>query len=100
MKIYLQMVCVLGLGALIGCSVPLSQAGAGVKLSKEEPAAGCTEIGTVTGQGNVDDIERAKNEMRNHAANLGANYVRWDTHSASGSKGILQTLSGTAFKCP
>jgi hypothetical protein len=36
----------------------------------------------------------SKNVMRNRAADLGANYVRWDTVSPAG------VVGGTAYKCP
>lgn len=82
----------LGLACLLsGCAVGLTQAGSHVKLMKSDPPTGCVEIGTV--EAARPDTDSEKNEMRNEAANMNANFVRWDTVSdQTGS-------TGTAFKC-
>lgn len=84
--------CVAVVLGAAGCAPTLTAAGAGVKFTKEEPPKGCTEVGTV--EGNWAVMEAAKADARNHAAERGANYVRWDTTT---SRFIL---TGTAFQCP
>jgi hypothetical protein len=68
-------------------SWPRGQSSAG---SESDPPAECTEVGGV--ETRSGDATESNNEMRNKAADMGANYVRWDTASSSGS-------SGTAYKC-
>lgn len=82
---------------LTACGPALSEAGAGVKVMSADPPPNCTEIGHVSGSlARRDRAERAKNEMRNRAAEKGANYVRLEgVDSAYGS-----SANGTAFKCP
>jgi hypothetical protein len=77
-------------------STGLTEAGAKVRLMKADPPAGCKEIGNVSGDYAGFPVEEgaSKNVMRNHAAEQGANYVRWDTAAANG------IVSGTAYKCP
>ena len=58
---------------------------------KADPPAGCKELGVVLGKHGDSDSQQA--EMRNKAAEMGANYVRWDAVQFSGS-------SGTAYACP
>jgi hypothetical protein len=84
-----------GLMATLGCATTLSAGGQAVKLEKSDAPSGCTEVGGVRGDSASADLENAKNEMRNKAAGMGANYVRLE---------VLNTehrfASGTAYKCP
>ena len=72
----------------------LSPEGAKVKIQKNDPPNNCKELGAVKGDpGFGGDTETAKNDMRNQAAALGSNYVRWETVSEV-------YVTGTAYKCP
>lgn len=89
--------CIAGSAALAGCHSALTQAGRNVQLMKADPPNGCKEVGNVTGEsvivGGSGDDEDAKNELRNKAAEQGANYVRLEKMGAG-------TAEGTAFRCP
>jgi hypothetical protein len=81
-----------------GCaSTALTAAGSKVQLMKADPPQGCREIGNVDGTynfvGSASEGD-SKNVMRNRAAELGANYVRWESVSPNGM------VAGTAFQCP
>jgi len=81
--------------ASAACGGSLSQAGAQVKLMKNDPPPGCAEVGGVSGYTVGPNYqERVKNKLRNDAADRGANYVRLETLTSDGN------ASGTAFKCP
>ncbi|MBX3191039.1 MAG: DUF4156 domain-containing protein [Labilithrix sp.] len=95
------------------CSTPdLTPEGARVTLSRNAPPAGCQEIKHLVGHGggtfggeyiaNDDLIEYAMNDLRNEAAEVGANYVQHDTPTLGGGSGTTTTatVSGTAFRCP
>jgi hypothetical protein len=98
--------------SLSGCAAKALQPGAEkVFLSNEKPEASCEFMGEVIGgQGNwwTDDItstknlvEGSRNDMRNKAFALGANYVHiqqtaQDTSYLGGGK---IGMSGNAFKC-
>ena len=104
----------LAVGLLAGCgATPVSQKGAQVELTTEKPK-GCTAVGEVMGsQGNVFSgdfttdqnlMQGARNDMRNRAAELGANVVHIQgsqnsTHPYSAGA-VKSTLVGVAFKCP
>ena len=86
----------------MGSMPVLSDKGKDVKMSRDNAAAGCQEIGPVTGsgsgvmsKGHSEAIEAARINIRNEAAAKGANYVRVET--AQGSIGLEM---GTAYKCP
>ena len=86
---------------IIGCSITsgLKPEGKNVMLMKSDPPPGCEEIGGVAsdngilGCGGVPfatiaTTEGRKNCMRNKAASMGANYLRYETET-----------SATAYKC-
>ena len=77
--------------SLLVCSACLTEAGKRVQLVKANPAADCREVGVVTGEHGGAESQQA--EMRNSAAKMGANYVRWEADTAAGSR-------GTAYACP
>jgi Domain of unknown function (DUF4156)/Short C-terminal domain len=89
--------------ASVACVTELTGAGQQVRIGKQDPADGCTELGTVygssTGGGYAsteDKMTSAENELRNRAAEKGANYVVMDA-IGSGLPGM--TISGRAFRC-
>jgi len=96
-----------------GCSTEdLSEEGARVVASRNAPPQGCQQLGFVVGHGggtfgggfisNDDLIEYAMNDLRNRAAELGGNYVQYDTPTLGDGDGTTTTatVSGTAFRCP
>jgi hypothetical protein len=96
-----------------GCSTEdLTDAGAKVVASRNAPAVACTQLGFVVGHGggtfgggfisNDDLIEYAMNDLRNQAADLGGNYVQYDTPTMGDGDGTTTTatVSGTAYRCP
>lgn len=98
---------------LSGCAAKALNSGAErVMLSNDKPKDSCTFVGEVIGgQGNwwTDDItstkslvEGSRNDMRNKAHTLGANYVHIqqiakDTSYMGGGK---IGMSGNAYNCP
>jgi hypothetical protein len=85
------------------CVTDLTGAGQQVRIGKNDPVGGCTELGTVYGSGagaaytsSEDKMTSAQNELRNKAAEEGANYVVMD---AIGSDIHGMTISGRAFRC-
>ena len=94
--VVLLVVCSL---SLAGCAAALTPGGQAVRLMKADPPANCQELGTVSGHGGFEaSIEKAKNRMRNEAAEMGANYVRWEVVSSSNPGNV--SVTGTAYKCP
>lgn len=107
-----------GLAALAalmaGCSAtPVSQRGAAVEITTERPQ-NCKMLGEVVGsQGNAFSgdftsdttlMQGARNDLRNKAAELGANVVQIQntlnsTHPYSAGA-IKSTIVGVAFACP
>ncbi|HEX2673793.1 MAG TPA: DUF4156 domain-containing protein, partial [Polyangiaceae bacterium] len=79
----------IGLGA---CSnvVALNPAASAVTVSKDAPA-GCKDLGEVFGKSNDDEQEAAmsgaRNDIKNKALAMGANYVVLETNNASEVKG-------------
>lgn len=82
---------------LVGCSTALTDSGKRVQLMKSDPPSECTEVGGVDGRSGSEDT--AKNDMRNKAAELGANYVRYES-TGYPNFGWGRTVNGTAYKCP
>ena len=82
-------------GALVvsGCSTGSNKM-LHVKLMKSDPPAGCQLIGDVQGEG--DDMNEAKSELRIEADEQGANFVRLDALDMSGGDAIA---AGAAFNC-
>lgn len=95
------------LGALLVVAMPacmeeLTSAGGQVRMGKAEPS-GCQELGRVHGSGgggqytsSDDKMRSAENDIRNKAAEMGANYVAMD---ALGGDMMSMTYSGRAFRC-
>jgi hypothetical protein len=94
------------IGALLlsvpACVEDLTAAGQQVHMGKADPE-GCRELGRVHGSGGGGrytssdaKMESAENDIRNKAAEMGANYVAMD---ALGGDGQGMTLSGRAFQC-
>jgi hypothetical protein len=89
--------------SLIACFSDLSAEGSAVKIGKLDPESGCAELGTVYGSGgggpytsSEDKMRSAQNELRNHTAELGGNYVAMDV---AGGDARSMTLTGRAFRC-
>lgn len=80
---------VLALVAAAGCAATLTQAGSRVQVMKEDPPAGCQDVGPVSG---TDPDPRI--QLKNEAGKLGATYVRLETVDS------YHTEKGTAYKCP
>lgn len=85
-----------------GCATALTPAGQKVRFMKADPPAECKELGQVTGRsvsGGAADpatsLENSKNDARNKAGDLGANYLRWEASDGAGG-----VVTGTAFQCP
>lgn len=75
---FVAIAAVLMLGA---CATALTPRGNNVRVVDSQSTHNCTFVGTVTGSntmGNTmaDDAEGALNEMRNKAAEMGANAIR------------------------
>ncbi len=89
----------------------LSTEGARVVASRNAPDPSCTQVGFVVGHGggtfggefisNDDLIEYAMNDLRNQTAELGADYVQYDTPTLGEGDGTTTTatVSGTAYRC-
>lgn len=80
----------------VGCATRLTEAGARVKLSKNEPTSNCKELGDVDASGT--SMLDAKKGIRNQTAARGGNYVVLDTAGFEPYRG--NTATGRAFKCP
>lgn len=102
-----------------GCVTPLEQ-GRGVEMSGGPPAmsgfdpSNCVQLGFVVGHSgglggewitNDTLIESAMNDLRNQAAELGANFIQYDTPTLGvlegnhGSNTTTATVSGVAYRC-
>jgi hypothetical protein len=95
--------CVLFALSSSACGAELSDAGRSVQVGKADPRGACRELGAVYGSGGggaytstEDKMRSARNEIRNNAAALGANYVELD---ALGSDVMGMTMTGRAFAC-
>jgi len=71
-----------------------------VQLVKTVPST-CKELGDIAGEApNGPDAEiKAKKNLREKAAQMGANYVRWDAPQISEDP-ARTTITGTAYLCP
>jgi hypothetical protein len=98
--------------ATLACSTPaLSPRGANVAVTRNPPPAGCAALGYLVGEGggtfggawvsNDQLIEYAMNDLRNKAADQGANYVQSDPPQLGQGKGTTTTatVTGTAYRC-
>jgi hypothetical protein len=97
---------------LLACSTPaLSPAAAHVTVTRNAPPPTCTTVGYIVGEGggtfggswisNDDLINYAMNDLRNKAAERGANYVQSDPPQLGNGKGTTTTvtMTGTAYRC-
>lgn len=103
---------------LAACAAKQASPGAEkVYVSHEKPPAGCVFVGEVQGsQGNFwtaeftsdrNILSGARNEMRNQALSLGANYVMVEIQSNSNNTAryslggtYASVIIGNAFACP
>ena len=72
-----------------------------VQLVKTEPPSTCKEVGDLVGEApNGPDAEsKAKKNLREKAAQMGANYVRWDALQIAEDP-PRTTITRTAYLCP
>lgn len=72
-----------------------------VQLMKTAPPSACKEIGDLVGEApnGPDGESKAKKNLREKAAQMGGNYVRWDALQISEDP-PRTTVSGTAYLCP
>jgi hypothetical protein len=106
---FVMCVCLLGTSA---CKTSdLSPEAANVAAGRSAAAPGCKPLGYLTGKGggtfggsfisNEDLIEYAMNDLRNQAADKGANYVQHDPPQLGSGDGTTTsvTITGTAYQC-
>ncbi len=89
---------VLAAAFLSGCgSHPIKPAGENVKISRDEADKDCREIGSVEGrnQSAKGTFETALEDLKLDASRQGANYVRMEQTSGTGT-----AVRGTAYLCP
>ena len=105
--------CLVAVGMLVASckTARLTEAGAQVAASPNPPVPGCQPLGSLTGKAGGDagayiseqDLTTyALNDLRNQAANLGANYVQHSppAKEATGSTVTSISFAGTAYRCP
>ncbi len=113
----LRAVEMLGMAALVafgvaGCrTAALSAEARSVTASRNAPPPECEPKGYLTGRGggtfggglvsNEDLIEYALNDLRNQAAELGANFIQHDPPQMGSGDGTTTTvtMTGTAYQC-
>lgn len=81
-----------------GCgSHPIKPEGSNVKISRDDAAPECREIGAVEGrnQSVKGTFETALEDLKTDAARQGANFVRIAQTSGTGT-----AVRGTAYFCP
>ena len=82
---------------VFACSTkPIVPKGEDVKVSREAADKDCKDLGPVRGtvQGTKPNVEKAIENMKQEAANKGANYVKMETASDYGT-----SVRGTAYDC-
>jgi hypothetical protein len=97
----------------IGCSTPaLSPQASRVAVARTPPPSACATVGYLVGEGggtfggawisNDQLIEYAMNDLRNKAAERGADYVMSDPPQLGSARGTTSTvtITGTAYRCP
>ena len=113
-----KLIIITSLAFLTGCAAKQASPGADkVFVSEELPPVGCHFVGEVQGgQGNFwtsdftsdrNLLTGARNEMRNQALSLGANYVMVETQSHSHNTAryslggtYASVIIGNAYACP
>ncbi|MGE0525675.1 MAG: DUF4156 domain-containing protein [Bdellovibrionales bacterium] len=97
----LSVIGLMGAGFLGGCSskpklsvIPQADE---VKVSRDRPGEECKEIGVITGRTSsaTGTREQALEDLKQEAANRGANYIVIKSYSGYGTGAV-----GTAFECP
>lgn len=78
-------------------SHPIKPVGENIKVSREDAASDCREIGAVEGrnQAVTGTFEQALEDLKLDAARKGANFVRIGQTSGTGT-----AVRGTAYFCP
>jgi hypothetical protein len=86
----------LGLLVVSCSSKPIVPMGENVKVSRQAADKDCVDLGPVRGtvQGTKPNVEKAIENMKQEAANKGANYVKMETASDYGT-----AVRGTAYDC-
>jgi len=81
-----------------GCSATTA-GGKNVRVQKANPPNSCEEISIITASASNtgNDDQSARDQLRDRAAERGANYVRLDT---LGGSSTIKEYTGTAYKCP
>lgn len=83
---------------LSGCSShPIIPKGENVKVSRDEAAKDCKDLGRVVGRTITAkaNLEAALEDMKKDAALKGANFVKMETAS-----GLESAVAGQAYFCP
>lgn len=72
-----------------------------VQLEKTKPPNTCQELETLVADAlnGPGAVSKAKTRLREKAANIGANYVLWDTFEISEDPPVT-TIRGIAYLCP
>lgn len=86
--------------AITGCSsnkMALTEEGRAVQEFSGKPMAGCDVVGKVVGENESNSIDGAKNQTRNRAAELGANYILIQDELQNGNHWAVHAM---AYKCP
>lgn len=84
--------------ALSACgSHPIKPSGENVKISRNDAASDCREIGSVEGrnQSTKGTFETALEDLKLDASRQGANFVKIEQTSGTGT-----AVRGTAYFCP
>jgi hypothetical protein len=108
----IRLALLLTLAAPVACKTDkLKPEAANVAAGRSAPGASCQSVGYITGKGggtfggeyisNESLIEYAMNDLRNQAAELGADYVQHDPPQLGSGDGTTTsvTITGTAYKC-
>ena len=77
-----------------GCGSTPEKKEINVQLMKSDPPMGCQMVGDIQSKG--DDMNEAKANLRQQAADKGGNYVRLDALNMAGGDAIA---AGAAFNC-
>ena len=97
----IQLVSIFFLLLLTGCATALTESGSSVRLVQMQSDHNCEFVATVTGSNSMGnstahDAEGAMNQLRNKAANMGANAVRVISVSTTAE---TTTTVGEALNC-
>jgi hypothetical protein len=93
-----RIVWIMAVAMCAACSSkPVTPDAEGVRVSREQPRSGCSEIGRVTGstQSVHAKPEEALADLKKDASNRGANYVQVFEYSSMGT-----AVTGMAYICP